>query len=94
MKKLLAVIVLSLGLSGVATAEEKTYTFQEFGHSVSQIPVKVGNHISNEIEKTKEYQYSIVRDWVQYPLKDPIKYMKVDWSGFIQYVKDKQLVTE
>ena len=56
MKKLLAVIVLSLGLSGVATAEEKTYTFQEFGHSVSQIPVKVGNHISNEIEKTKEYQ--------------------------------------
>ena len=56
MKKLLAVIVLSLGLSGGATAEEKTYTFQEFGHSVSQIPVKVGNHISNEIEKTKEYQ--------------------------------------
>jgi len=56
MKKLLAVVVLSLGLSGVATAEEKTYTFQEFGHSVSQIPVKVGNHISNEIEKTKEYQ--------------------------------------
>ncbi len=56
MKKLLAVVVLCLGLSGVATAEEKTYTFQEFGHSVSQIPVKVGNHISNEIEKTKEYQ--------------------------------------
>ena len=49
-------MAISFGLSGVATAEEKTYTFQEYGHSVSQIPVKVGNQISNEIEKTKEYQ--------------------------------------
>ena len=47
-----------------------------------------------EDEESKKYQFSIVQDWVKYPLKDPIKYMKVDWSGFIQYVKDKQLVTE
>jgi len=42
----------------------------------------------------KKYQFSIVQDWVKYPLKDPIKYMKVDWNGFIKYVKDKQLVTK
>ena len=47
-----------------------------------------------EGEESKKYQFSIVQDWVKYPLKDPIKYMKVDWSGFIKYVKDKQLVTE
>ena len=47
-----------------------------------------------EGEESKKYQFSIVQDWVKYPLKDPIKYMKVDWNGFIKYVKDKQLVTE
>ena len=47
-----------------------------------------------EGEESKKYQFSIVQDWVKYPLKDPIKYMKVDWNGFIKYVKDRQLVTE
>jgi hypothetical protein len=47
-----------------------------------------------EDNESKKYQFSIVQDWVKYPLKDPIKYMKVDWNGFIKYVKDKQLVTE
>ena len=47
-----------------------------------------------EDEESKKYQFSIVQDWVKYPLKDPIKYMKVDWNGFIKYVKDRQLVTE
>ena len=44
--------------------------------------------------ETKKYQFSVVQDWVKYPLKDPTKRMKVDWSGFVKYVKDKQLVTE
>ena len=44
--------------------------------------------------ESKKYQFSVVQDWVKYPLKDPMKHMKVDWSGFIKYVKDKQLVTE
>jgi hypothetical protein len=56
MKKMLGVIVLSMGLIGVASAEERTYTIQEFGQSVGQIPVKFGNHLSNEIAKTKEFQ--------------------------------------
>jgi len=44
--------------------------------------------------KKKKYQFSIVQDWVKYPLSAPTKYMKVDWSGFVKYIKDKQLVTK
>ena len=46
-----------------------------------------------EDDKKKKYQFSIVQDWVKYPLSAPTKYMKVDWSGFVKYIKDKQLVT-
>ena len=40
--------------------------------------------------KNKSYEFSIVQDWVKYPMKDPIKYMKVDWLPIIQYIKDTQ----
>ncbi len=43
--------------------------------------------------KKRKYQFSVVQDWVKYPLSAPTKYMKVDWSGFVKYIKDKQLVT-
>ena len=56
MKKLIAMIVLSLGLSGVAMADEKTYTIKEVLTAFAEIPGKLGNHISNEVEKTKLYQ--------------------------------------
>ena len=42
----------------------------------------------------KEYQYSIVRDWVQYPLKDPTSYLKVDWKPFVEFVVSRQTVKE
>ena len=45
-------------------------------------------------EKTKEYQYSIVRDWVQYPLKDPTSFLKVNWSPFVEFVKSRQIIKE
>ena len=47
-----------------------------------------------EDDKKKKYQFSIVQDWVKYPLSAPTKYMKVDWSGFVKYIKDRQLVTK
>ena len=47
-----------------------------------------------EDEKKKEYQYSIVRDWVQYPLKDPTSFLKVDWEPFVEFIKSKQIVKE
>ena len=46
-----------------------------------------------EDDKERKYQFSIVQDWVKYPLSAPTKYMKVDWSSFVKYIKDKQLVT-
>ena len=47
-----------------------------------------------EDEKKKEYQFSIVRDWVQYPLKDPTSFLKVDWEPFVEFIKSKQIVKE
>ena len=47
-----------------------------------------------EDEKTKEYQYSIVRDWVQYPLKDPTSFLKVNWQPFVEFIKSRQIVKE
>ncbi len=52
----LVVGILFFGLAVYSKAEEKTITFQEFGHSVSQVPAKIGNHITNEIEDIKVYQ--------------------------------------
>ena len=55
MKKTIAVVVISLGLSVGALADE-TYTIEDTIWTVGQIPVKVVSHISMEIDKTKEFQ--------------------------------------
>ena len=47
-----------------------------------------------EDEKTKEYQYSIVRDWGQYPLKDPTSFLKVNWQPVVEFIKSRQIVKE
>ena len=47
-----------------------------------------------EGEKNKEYQYSIARDWVQYPLKDPTSFLRVDWSPFVEFIKSRQIIKE
>ena len=52
MKKLIAVAVISLGLSVGAVSEDRTYTISDTLTTVGQIPTKVSNHISNEIVKT------------------------------------------
>jgi hypothetical protein len=44
--------------------------------------------------KKEKFQYSIAQDWVKYPAKEPTKYMKVDWTPFVQYIKDRQNFTE
>ena len=44
--------------------------------------------------KEKKLQFSIVQDWVKYPLSAPTKFLKVDWSEFVKYIKDKQIVTK
>ena len=47
----------------------------------------------NRDNKKQKYQFSVVQDWVKYPVKAPTKYMKVGWSAFIQYIKDRQKIT-
>ena len=44
--------------------------------------------------KEKKLQFSIVQDWVKYPISAPMKYLKVDWSRFVKYIQDKQIVTK
>jgi thymidine phosphorylase len=71
MKKTIAVVVISLGLSVGALADDKTYTIQDTMNTVGQIPVKVAGFISKEIDKTKEFQKA---NWEK---------VKTDWSKLI-----------
>ena len=71
MNKFIAVVVISLGLSVGALADDKTYTIQDTMNTVSQIPVKVAGFISKEIDKTKEFQKA---NWEK---------VKTDWSKLI-----------
>ncbi len=48
----------------------------------------------NKDGKRQKYQYSVAQDWVKYPVKEPTKYMKVDWEPFVQYIKDRQKITK
>ena len=43
-------------ITGIAKAEEKTVTPQEFVKTVSEVPGKLINWFTGEVEKTKEYQ--------------------------------------
>ena len=44
--------------------------------------------------KEEKFQYQIAQDWVKYPIKEPTKYMRVDWEPFVQYIKDRQKFTK
>lgn len=39
--------------------------------------------------KEKTLQLSIVKDWVTYPIKDPTKFLKVDWTPIVEYIKQR-----
>lgn len=39
--------------------EKKTITPQEFATTLSEVPNKVGNFLTNEVEKTKAYQTKV-----------------------------------
>ncbi|RDJ31978.1 MAG: hypothetical protein DWQ18_00470 [Crenarchaeota archaeon] len=43
--------------------------------------------------KKEKFQYSVAQDWVKYPVKEPTKYMHVDWAPFVEYIKDGQRLT-
>ena len=43
----------------VAKAEDKTITPQEFVSNVAEVPSKVGNWLTGEVDKTKAYQTKV-----------------------------------
>ena len=53
---IVAVILISISM---ANADDKTITPKEFATTISEVPSKVGNFISNEVDKTKAYQIKV-----------------------------------
>ena len=53
---IVAVILISMSM---ANADDKTITPKEFATTISEVPSKVGNFISNEVDKTKAYQIKV-----------------------------------
>ncbi len=48
-----------LMITGVAKAEDKSITPKEFVSNVAEVPAKVGNWLTGEVEKTKAYQTKV-----------------------------------
>ena len=67
---LVAVIFISMSM---ANAEEKTITPKEFASNVAEVPSKVGNWFSGEVEKTKDYQ---AKSWADMKTKWPFTMFK------------------
>ena len=56
----IAIVLFSIVLvSNHAKAEDKTITPKEFVSNVAEVPSKVGNWFTGEVEKTKAYQTKV-----------------------------------
>ena len=53
---IVAVILISISM---ANADDKTITPKEFVSNVAEVPNKVGNWLTGEVEKTKAYQTKV-----------------------------------
>ena len=60
-------------ITGVAKAEDKTITPQEFVSNVAEVPGKLVKFIGNEVDKTKEYQ---AKSWADMKTKWPFTMLK------------------
>ena len=52
----------------MANGEEKKITPKEFATTISEVPNKVGNFLTNEVEKTKDFQK---KSWAEAKTKWP-----------------------
>ena len=68
----LAILVFML-ITGVAKAEDKTITPQEFVTNVAEVPGKLVTFIGSEVEKTKAYQTKV---WSEAKTKWPWTMLK------------------
>lgn len=44
--------------------------------------------------KEEKHQYSIARDWVKYPAKEPTRFLRISWEPFVAFIKERQMVKE
>ena len=63
---IVAVVLISMNMA--SADEKKTITPQEFVSNVAEVPGKVGNWFTGEVEKTKEYQKA---SWAEMKSKWP-----------------------
>ena len=68
---LFVVIIISMSMANAD--EKKTITPKEFATAVSEVPSKVGNWFSGEVEKTKDYQ---AKSWADMKSKWPFTMFK------------------
>jgi hypothetical protein len=40
-------------------------------------------------EKERKFHLSIVKDWVSYPAKAPMNYLRINWIPVVQYIKSR-----
>lgn len=40
--------------------------------------------------KEKKYQLAIVKDWVTYPVKDPVKFLKINWNPIVEFINKQR----
>ena len=66
-------ILAFLLITGVAKADDKTITQQEFVSNVAEVPGKLVTFIGSEVEKTKEYQ---AKSWADMKTKWPFTMFK------------------
>ena len=60
-------------ITGVAKSDEKSITPKEFVSNVAEVPSKVGNWFTGEVEKTKAYQTKV---WSEAKTKWPWTMLK------------------
>ena len=68
---LVAVIFISMNMANAE--EQKTYTPKETIQAFAEVPGKVGNWFTGEVEKTKEYQ---AKSWASMKSKWPFTMFK------------------
>ena len=68
---LFVVIIISMSMANAD--EKKTITPKEFAQNISEVTGKVGNFLTNEVEKTKEYQK---KSWAEMKTKWPFTMFK------------------
>ena len=68
---IVAVVLISMNMA--SADEKKTITPQEFVSNVAEVPGKVGNWFTGEVEKTKEYQ---AKNWAEMKTKWPFTMFK------------------